>query len=98
MILHVTERTDWLSQKHSETFSPADLQREGFVHCCTKEQLPGVLERYFKGRKDLVLIHVDERKLSSPLKYEASTNNEEFPHIYGTINKAAIIAVNDISS
>jgi uncharacterized protein (DUF952 family) len=97
MIYHITKSHDWLSQKDSDAFSAADLQREGFIHCCTKEQVPDVLERYFNGQKDLVVLHINEEKLSSPLKYEPSTNNEEFPHVYGPINKSAVVEVRDIA-
>jgi len=96
MIFHITSRNDWFSQKGKSTFSPADFNREGFVHCCTQEQIAGVLERYFSNQKDLVLLHLDERKLSAELKYEPSTNNESFPHLYGPINRDAIVNVTDI--
>jgi uncharacterized protein (DUF952 family) len=96
MIFHVTTYDYWTSQKESSTFSAPDLKREGFIHCCTKEQLSGVLERYFKDQTDLVLLHLDENKLVAPLKYEPSTNNENFPHVYGPINKSAIVNVTDV--
>jgi uncharacterized protein (DUF952 family) len=56
MILHVTKRRDWLDQRSNENYLPVDFKREGFIHCCSQEQLPGVLQRYFKNARDLVLL------------------------------------------
>jgi uncharacterized protein (DUF952 family) len=93
MIYHITTAQDWQAQKSASFFIPTDYHREGFIHCCTEEQIAGVLERYFKGKSDLVLIHLDETKLKAELKFEASTNNEEFPHVYGPLNAEAIVRV-----
>ncbi len=93
MIYHVTTLQDWESQKGKPEFIPADYNKEVFIHCCTQAQLAGVVDRYFKGRSGLVLLHLDESKLKAELKYEISTNDEEFPHLYGAINCEAIISV-----
>jgi uncharacterized protein (DUF952 family) len=93
MIYHLTTVLDWESQKEEPDFTPVDFHKEGFIHCCTEAQLAGVIERYFKGKPGLVLLHLDERKLKAELKFEISTNHERFPHLYGAINREAIIAV-----
>lgn len=74
-------------------YKPQAFEQEGFIHCCTAEQLPGVLERYFAGKENLILLHIEEAKLTSPLKYEQATNSELFPHVFGPINKDAIVNV-----
>ena len=93
MIHHVAILSDWQSQESKSEFFPSDYFREGFIHCCTPSQLQGVLERYFKGKTDLVLLHLDESKLKAELKYEESTNDEKFPHLYGSINREAVVKV-----
>ena len=65
--------------------------KDGFIHCCTPAQLAGVLKRYFKGASGLVLLHLDESKLKAELKYEPSTSDEKFPHLYGAINCDAVV-------
>lgn len=96
MIYHLTTLLDWESQKHKGDFTPVDYHKEGFIHCCTDDQLAGVRERYFKGKTGLVLLYLDESKLKSELKYEVSTNDEKFPHLYGAINREAIVSVQSI--
>jgi len=70
-----------------------DYHKEGFIHCYTDKQLTGVMERYFKGKTGLVLLQLDESRLTAELKFEISTNDEMFPHIYGAINRDSIFKV-----
>jgi len=59
-----------------------------------ENQVEGVLERYFKNRTNLVKLHVDETLLQSELRYDWSPSvQEEFPHVYGTINLNAVVKV-----
>lgn len=73
-------------------YQPVSLNEEGFIHACKKEQVKGVLERYYKNQANLLLLHIDENKLTSELKYElTSPVNEAFPHIYGTLNLNVVV-------
>ena len=68
------------------------------MHCSTVEQVPGVLTRYYKDVPNLMLLHIEESKLTAPLKYElAPSVNEEFPHIFGQLNLDAVIKVETIT-
>jgi uncharacterized protein (DUF952 family) len=98
MIFHITTLTAWLSQKNQPGFAPSDFQREGFIHCSTHEQVQGVLDRYFQNQTDLVLLHIDETKLTAVVKYEPSTIQELFPHVYGPINMDAIVRTENLKN
>jgi uncharacterized protein (DUF952 family) len=92
MIYHVTTSAAWQSAKEKGYYEPLSLETEGFIHNCSREQLPGVLDRYYKGQQDLLLLHIDEDLLEAELKYElAPSVNEEFPHIFGPINVDAVV-------
>lgn len=92
MIYHVTKKADWQKAISDGYYRPGSLATEGFIHNSTKEQVAGVLQRYYKNESDLILLHIDEEKLSSPLKYElAPSVNEMFPHIFGPINIDAVV-------
>jgi uncharacterized protein (DUF952 family) len=97
MIYHVVPAHEWNEQRNAHYFAPAAFAHEGFIHCCTQEQLSGVLERYYKGQTDLLLLKIDDQALEFPATYEKATNDELFPHVYGTINKNAITAVEKIA-
>jgi uncharacterized protein (DUF952 family) len=97
MIYHVVSVADWNEQTLASVYAPPTFEKEGFIHCCTKSQLSEVLERYYKGQSDLFLLHLDESKLEHPLVYEKATNDELFPHLYGRVNKNAVISIEKIS-
>ena len=71
----------------------ADVETEGFIHCSFAEQLDAVLDRYYNNAGDVLILSVETEKLTSPLVNEASTNNDIYPHIYGPINRDAIVGV-----
>ncbi|MEJ7610454.1 MAG: DUF952 domain-containing protein [Ferruginibacter sp.] len=92
MIYHVTDKETWEKALITGSYEAPSLHTEGFIHTSSAEQVKGVLERYYKGKTNLVLLHIDEEKLRSLLKYElAPSVNEEFPHIYGPLNTDAVI-------
>lgn len=90
MILHVARTREWDAHTVDNFYAPESYVLEGFVHACLEHQLAGVLTRYFQGEKDLVLLHIDENLLSSPVRMEEGFSPEKFPHIYGKVDKAAI--------
>ncbi|HEX2682580.1 MAG TPA: DUF952 domain-containing protein [Ferruginibacter sp.] len=103
MIYHVVKANEWQKALQAagpggQGFYEADsLAREGFIHTSKREQVKGVLERYYKGQSGLLLLHIDECKLTAPLKYElAPSVNEEFPHIYGRLNIDAVITIENL--
>lgn len=97
IIYHVTTKQEWILAQQNGFYQAPSLAIEGFIHCSTANQVAGVLERYFAGKTDLVKLVIDTKLLIHPLKFElAPSVNEEFPHIFGTINLDAVIAVEEI--
>ena len=96
MIYHITTQVRWDEWTSQREFAPEAYEKEKFIHCCKADQIQGVLDRYFKGSTHLLLLCLEEQKLTAPLRYEPGTNNELFPHLYGTINKDAIIEIRKI--
>lgn len=96
MIYHIATQEVWNSQLQLASYFPTEFEKEGFIHLSTESQVAVVLQRYYKGREDLLLLTVDETKLTAQLKYEPSTGNELYPHLYGELNKSAIVKVESI--
>ena len=89
---------DWKKAKAKGSYEAPSLETEGFIHCSQQQQVKGVLDRYFKNKSGLLLLVLDTEKLRSPLKYElAPSIQEEFPHIYGSINMDAVVEVKEIA-
>ncbi|HZX53421.1 MAG TPA: DUF952 domain-containing protein [Ilumatobacteraceae bacterium] len=96
MIFHITDGATWASSQHAGQHTGStrgiDLADEGYIHCSTAQQWPGVLERFYGGATDLLLLHIDEEQLTSPFVYEQLPGMPEpFPHVYGPINLAAVV-------
>ncbi|MFN5629775.1 MAG: DUF952 domain-containing protein [Bacteroidota bacterium] len=91
IIYHFASIEEWEAQLKNEEYFPSAYLQEGFIHCCTKNQLIGVLKRYFKSSDKVYLVSVDTKKIIAPLKFEQANNGDFFPHIYGKINKSAIV-------
>ncbi len=97
MIYHVTTYNFWQTALQKGYFKTPSLQSEGFIHTSKQQQVRGVLERYYQGTRHLLLLHIDENKVTSEIKWElAPSVNEEFPHIYGQLNLDAVVKVSDV--
>ena len=97
-IYHIVTPADWQQWATLPTFEAASLQTEGFIHCSTASQIAGVLERYYSEVPDLLLLHISEEALGDKLVYEPSTNQELFPHLYGPLDKNAIVEISTLKT
>ena len=92
MIYHVIRKADWEKALLLGRYEADSLHTEGFIHNSTAGQVAGVLDRYYRDEKDLLLLHIDETKLTAPLRYElAPSVNEMFPHLFGPLNLDAVV-------
>lgn len=94
ILFHFAARRDWAEAQSEDVYRTASLAQEGFIHCATRTQIPGVIQRHLRGRTDLVRLTLDATKLEPWLRYEWSeASRDEYPHVYGPIPMAAVIAV-----
>ncbi len=97
MIYHVTTASNWKAALNQGWYAAESLALEGFIHMSKEEQVEGVLNRYYQGIPDLVLLHIEESLLTSQLIFELSPSvNEEFPHLFGKLNIDAVVEVKPI--
>lgn len=101
MIYHLTEPDRWQQSLneglHTGSTRGVELEQEGFIHCSTAAQWPGVVERFYADATALLLLHVDETQLAVPVVYEQLGGAPEpFPHVYGPIALAAVVEVERI--
>ena len=92
MIYHVISNAGWQKALLEGFYEADSLAKEGFIHASKEDQVAGVIQRFYKDKTDLILLHIDENKLTAELKYElAPSINEEFPHIFGRLNTDAVV-------
>lgn len=94
-IYHIVLPNVWENFKDEEFYAAESLTSEGFIHCSFAEQLEAVLQRYYAGKERVLILTIETEKLESKLVEEPSTNNEIYPHIYGEINRDAIVGVEE---
>jgi chorismate synthase len=91
-IYHITTEAAIDAAKQSGELKADSLLTEGFIHCSEAWQLPGVIERFYKGVEGLKVIHIAPSKLTSKLVYEKAADVDDwFPHVYGVVNWEAVV-------
>lgn len=98
LIFKIVPRAEWEAVSDSYGGSAHD-RTDGFLHFSTARQLPDTLRLYYAGQSDLVLVAVDPEAVAASLKYEHSASrNEDFPHLFTPLPRAAVLWVRDLST
>ena len=97
MIYHLSSREEWAAAQADGEYRAESLDSEGFIHCSTREQVLAVADAFYGGRGELLLLCIEEARLTAPLLWEAPAPPEnapapgDFPHIYGALNLDAVV-------
>ena len=91
MIYHITTQSQWQAASQTGHYAADSLQSEGFIHCSKQNQVQRSARNYFSGVPDLLLLCIEEAKLSADLRWENTSGGTElFPHLYGPLNLDAV--------
>jgi glutathione S-transferase len=98
VIFHIAERSAWEQAQRDGRYTVStrgrSLEEEGFIHMSTSEQVAGVAGRFYAGVPHLVLLHVDESRLTERLQWDDVPGAAApFPHLYGPLNLDAVVKV-----
>jgi uncharacterized protein (DUF952 family)/GNAT superfamily N-acetyltransferase len=97
VLLHLTTPPEWRSALETGALAPASLADAGFVHLSTPAQVHLPAGRLFPGRRDVVALVVDPARLTAPVRAEPGVPGDpaglRFPHLYGPLPTAAVVAV-----
>ncbi|BBX22246.1 glutathione S-transferase [Mycolicibacter terrae] len=95
--VHLCSDREWASAQASGALRPESLNRVGFVHLSTPQQVHLPANRLYRGRTDLVLLQVDPAKVGAPVRWEPGVPGDPesmlFPHLYGPLPVSAVIGV-----
>lgn len=97
VLLHLCSAEDWRRAVALGEHRPASLSTDGFVHLSTPAQVHLPANRLYAGRTDLVLLHIDPARLTSPIRWEPGVPSDPpgmaFPHLYGSVPTFAVFNV-----
>ncbi|MDD5367663.1 MAG: DUF952 domain-containing protein [Anaerolineaceae bacterium] len=97
LIYHITSSDAWHAAQAAGVYRVDSLDSEGFIHTSLAGQVGATASRYYQGRKDLILLVIDENRVKSEVRYELAAIGEVFPHIYGPLNLDAVVRVLDFN-
>ncbi|AXT86792.1 DUF952 domain-containing protein [Aeromicrobium sp. A1-2] len=103
-MFHLAVEEVWWAAEAAGTYTVStlglDLADVGFIHCSQAEQVAGVHRRHYSAVVEpLVLLTIDTDLLTSPWQLDPVEGQEfPFPHVYGPINTAAVVAAEPFSS
>jgi uncharacterized protein (DUF952 family)/ribosomal protein S18 acetylase RimI-like enzyme len=97
VLVHLVEPAQWRAALARGAVRPPSLDAVGFVHLSTPEQVHVPARALHPGRRDLVLLVVDPARLTDPVRFEPGRPEDpagmRFPHLYGPLPVAAVVAV-----
>lgn len=93
ILFHIVAEKEWQNFSQSESYEGKTLKTDGFLHCCSFDQILHVANNNLKNiGEQLLIICLNTEYLSSELKWVENPNNKMiFPHLYGPINSEAVI-------
>lgn len=91
-LFHLTTPEAWAEAQRDGELVPAGFAAEGFVHCSTRDQLAGTIERHFARLDSLVLLELDPEAVAIDLRWEESRPGERFPHLYRPLRASDVLA------
>jgi uncharacterized protein (DUF952 family) len=105
MIYHAVPLAEW-NASPDEPYAPASLAEEGFVHCSPDEAVTlAVVNAFYRtAPRPLVAVLLDETALTARCEWEAPSpvpppgvaDGTLFPHVFGPLNRDAVIRVQEI--
>lgn len=96
-LVHMCTAAEWEQSRTAGVRVPDSFAEDGFVHLSTLQQVHLPANRLFAGRDDLVLLYLDATGLGAEVRWEPGVPTDpasmRFPHLYGPLPAAAVIAV-----
>ena len=94
LIYKILGAAEWAAAKAAGRFdgSAVDL-KDGYIHFSTAAQAQETARRHFHGVADLVVLTIETDTLGDALKWEPSRGGDLFPHLYGPLDPALVLAV-----
>jgi uncharacterized protein (DUF952 family) len=91
-IYHMVSPSVWHAGS-GEPYAADSLKSEGFIHCSNGDQVARVANLFYAEAGELLVLCINANVLGGLVRDEDGGTGERFPHVYGPIDRSAIIGV-----
>jgi uncharacterized protein (DUF952 family) len=91
-IYHILPPSVWQAES-DQPYEAESLKTEGFIHCSNREQVARVANLFYGAAGELLVVCINADVLGDRLRNEDPGVGETFPHVYGPIERSAVLAV-----
>jgi uncharacterized protein (DUF952 family) len=95
-VYHLVPREEFERQDPAADYLPVAFPTDGFIHLTEgADELAAVGNRYYRDDpRPFVALVIDLNRVRAPVRYEDP--RRVYPHVYGPLNRDAIVAVLDV--
>lgn len=94
IIIHALKDETWNQYKNKDFYGDESIRKCGFIHCSEVDTYHYVVPNFQDVEEKMVLLVIDTEKIEPEVKWEDLRNcGVEYPHIYGLLNRDAVISV-----
>jgi uncharacterized protein (DUF952 family) len=94
-LVHLCGAQEWSAARERGRIEPESPGL--FVHLSTPDQVHLPANRLYRGRADLLLLHIDPDELDAEVRWEPGVETDPesmlFPHLYGPLPLRAVTGV-----
>ena len=93
LTFHLVSQNYFDALDASQDYAPPDFAREGLVHCTDgADEMARTANRYYSANAEPhYYLYIDKARVRAPIRYDAEPRI--YPHIYGALNRDAIVAM-----
>lgn len=97
MIYHFTTHPEWKAALQKGIYTPANFEKDGFIHCSDHFQLTRTAQKFCQGVSELIVLEIDPDAVKDALRYEkASDADMPFPHLYAPLGSWAVKTIHAV--
>ena len=91
-IIHSVNKVEFEREISSGKYGTTSIEKYGFIHCSDLDTYYLVAPNFKDDKLDRLILLIDTDKVKAEIKWEDG-GGLDFPHIYGLLDKEAIVGV-----
>ncbi len=101
-LFHLALESDWQAALEQGDYRVStrglSLEQVGFIHLSWQEQVQATFDRFYADADAVLMLRINPKMVSVPLRADASHTGELFPHLYGPLPIASVVEASSFPS